>query len=96
MGAEFSHKSFREYLFAEQVVEVLKAYGRDIKRELAERKEEEDWKDFDSDDPRRQLCHRLAELLGPVWITLEVARHLRRLLIWEIGRASKPETDPAG
>lgn len=96
LGAEFSHKSFREYLFAEQVIEVLKAYGSEVEGVLAERKSEDYWKDFESSDPRRKLCHRLAELLGPVWVTREVARHLRRLLIWEIGRATGRETDSVG
>jgi hypothetical protein len=95
LGAEFSHKSFREYLFAEQVVEVLKAYGREVGSELSERGSEHYWKDFDSDDPRRRLCERLTELLGPVWMTREVARHLRRLLAWEIGRAAGPVADHA-
>jgi hypothetical protein len=89
LGAEFSHKSFREYLFAEQIVEVVKSYGRDAKSGLPERTEEEYWKDFDEGDPRRALCHRLAELLGPVWLTPEVSGHLRRLLEWEIERASE-------
>lgn len=96
LGAEFSHKSFREYLFAEQVVEVLKAYGRQVKEKLPERKDDDYWKDFDSSDPRRELCHRLTEILGPVWLTPEVARHVGSLLAWEIGRAAKPETDPMG
>jgi hypothetical protein len=95
LGAEFSHKSFREYLFAEQVVEVLKAYGRNVEEELVECKSADYWKDFDSDDPRQQLCHRLAELLGPVWMSREVALHLRRLLVWEIGRIGQSEVDRA-
>lgn len=95
LGAEFSHKSFREYLFAEQVVEVLKDYGR-VAGVQVERPSEEYWKDFGDTDPRRKLCHRLAELLGPVWVTREVASHLRRLLAWEIGRAGEPEADRIG
>jgi len=96
LGAEFSHKSFREYLFAEQVVEVLKAYSRKVDGELSERGVEHYWKDFESDDPRGKLCERLTELLGPVWMTLEVARHLRRLLAWEIGRAAGFVVDHVG
>ncbi len=97
LGAEFSHKSFREYLFAEQVIESLKDYGRNVVSYLAERKGGDYWKDFDNDDLRRKLCHRLAELLGPVWVTREVAGHLRRLLVWEIGRdTDEPETFRTG
>ncbi|HEX5720369.1 MAG TPA: pentapeptide repeat-containing protein [Thermoanaerobaculia bacterium] len=95
LGAEFSHKSFREYLFAEQVVELLKGYGREVNGVLDERRDEDYWKDFDIDDPRRKLCERLTALLGPVWITREVVRHLRRLLAWEIGRAAGSVTDRA-
>lgn len=90
LGVEFSHKSFREYLFAEQVVEVLKDYGRTARPSLPERQEL--WKDFDDGDERKVLCHRLTELLGPAWVTREVALHLRQLLAWEISNA---ETDVA-
>lgn len=89
LGVEFSHKSFREYLFAEQVIEALKIYGHKAAANLPER--EEFWKDFEATDPRRELCHRLAELLGPVWVTPEVGRHLRGLLAWEIARAKDSE-----
>ncbi|MCH9649546.1 MAG: pentapeptide repeat-containing protein [Deltaproteobacteria bacterium] len=91
LGAEFSHKSFREYLFAEQVVEELKAYGRLNDSRLPEKDETNYWKDFEVGDPRRKLCHRLAELFGPVWITPEVSGHVRRLLDWEINRVRGKE-----
>ncbi len=82
LGVEFSHKSFREYLFAEQVVAVLKTYGHKAPASLPAR--QEGWRDFEDGDPRKALCHRLAELLGPTWVTNEVALHLRQLLAWEI------------
>lgn len=94
LGAEFSHKSFREYLFAEQVIEVLKSYGHEP--DIMERPKEDHWKDFGETDPRKRLCNRLAEILGPVWTTREVAYHLQRLLVWEIGRAAESEKDSAG
>lgn len=91
LGVEFSHKSFREYLFAEQVIEALKSYGHNAPANLPER--EVFWKDFDQVDPRHELCHRLAALLGPVWVTPEVGRHLRGLLTWEIARAADAELE---
>jgi hypothetical protein len=45
LGCEFLHKSFREYLFAEGVVEILKSYGRKVTAALPER--ELYWKEFD-------------------------------------------------
>ncbi len=96
LGAEFSHKSFREYLFAEQVVEELKRYGREARSNLPERDKDLYWQDFPDDDERKQLCYRLAELLGPVWMTPEVAHHLRSLLSWEIARASDQKVETVG
>lgn len=96
LGAEFSHKSFREYLFAEQVIEELKAYGRRAPDYLPERSRDLYWKDFPENDPRHQLCHRLAWLLGPVWVTPEVSGHLKRLLWWEIACAAEPGREAEG
>ena len=87
LGVEFSHKSFREYLFAEQVVAVLEDYGRKVSAPLPER--ELFWRDFNEADPRRDFCHRLAELLGPVWVTPEVALHLHFLLAGKIASAGQ-------
>jgi hypothetical protein len=53
LGAEFLHKSFREYLFAECIVEALKAYGRNTREDMAER--EVFWKDFEPYDKRFDL-----------------------------------------
>ena len=94
-GCEFLHKSFREYLFAEEIVETLKAYGRSASPMLSER--EPYWKDFAPRDPRYDLSRRLARLLGPGWITPEVASHLQELIVWEIDRsvAASPKTEGA-
>src|SRR5262249_46153508 len=81
LGVEFSHKSFREYLFAELLLEELKAAGRDPRLdEMPERPESEYWRDFADGDPRQKFCHRLADLMGPVWMSPEVSLHLQRLL----------------
>jgi uncharacterized protein YjbI with pentapeptide repeats len=90
LGCEFSHKTFREYLFAEAIVEALKQYARSTPEAPAERSESEYWKDYDESDPRYGLSRRLAELLGPQWLTSEVIEHLRALICWEVARARKP------
>ncbi|MDJ0676519.1 MAG: pentapeptide repeat-containing protein [Calothrix sp. MO_167.B42] len=94
-GCEFLHKSFREYLFAEGVVELLKQYGRDIKVQevysqnpqsgFAERNTY--WQDFKPEDPRYKLTRDLSELFGVRWITPEIKNHLQQLLTWEIQRS---------
>ncbi|MCP4249727.1 MAG: hypothetical protein GY778_22015, partial [bacterium] len=73
--------------FAEQVVEILKDYGRNAEADLPERSGSHYWRDFDEQDPRKALCSRLAEMLGPKWMTPDVAAHLSQLLSWEIARA---------
>jgi uncharacterized protein YjbI with pentapeptide repeats len=85
LGCEFTHKAFREYLFAEAIVEALKNYGRRITEVLPER--EPYWKDFDSDiDPRGSFSEEIAALIAPHWLAPEVIVHLENLLQWEIGR----------
>lgn len=83
-GCEFSHKSFREYLFAEQIVEELKRFGSEVVR-LQER--EPYWQDFESTDPRRDFAHRMTKLLGPQWITREVGNYVTELIDWEVLRS---------
>jgi uncharacterized protein YjbI with pentapeptide repeats len=86
LGCEFAHKSFREYLFAETVVETLKDYGGKCQGNLPERNDY--WKDFDESDRRYNLSRELAKLLVPQWLTPEVIRHLDNLIQWEINRPS--------
>jgi hypothetical protein len=86
LGCEFTHKAFREYLFAEETVEAMKNAARDIKNDLAERPDSLYWKDFDAGDPRRKASEELATLLAPQWLTAEVVRHLGSLLEWEVRR----------
>ena len=86
LGCEFLHKSFREYLFAECIVQALKDYrGKDTHRTSLERKY---WKDFEDDDDLFGFSRALGELLSPQWLSLEVVAHLERLLPWEIARSS--------
>ncbi|MFL6215859.1 MAG: pentapeptide repeat-containing protein [Blastocatellia bacterium] len=88
-GCEFGHKSFREYLFAEGIIEALKEYGRNQHRMLSERANY--WEDFDPNDAgdfRHEFSRSLSELLASQWLTPEVQRHLQRLVEWEITRAA--------
>ncbi|SPE37662.1 conserved hypothetical protein [Candidatus Sulfopaludibacter sp. SbA6] len=85
LGCEFTHKSFREYLFAEEIVEHLKAYGRLDDTPSAQRSPY--WKEFAEGDPRRKATHALARLIAAQWLTPEVVAHLQQLLEWEIRRA---------
>jgi len=96
LGCEFLHKSFREYLFAEGVVEILKAYGRKVKAPLPER--ELYWREFDPSDFRYHLSRDLSSLLAPQWISQEVNGHLEELLRWEIGQRQpgQPDVKPPG
>ena len=91
-GCEFQHKSLREYLFAEAIIEVL----RDLPAELL-RLGRANFPlphlrgafsvAFEESDPSRLLAQRLVLLLGPQWMSPEVLIHVERLLKWEIGRA---------
>ncbi len=85
-GCEFAHKSFREYLFAEALVEVLKDYGARALPSLPPRALY--WQDFARDDPRYQLSRRLAQMLAPQWPRTETMFHVRNLIEWEIKRAA--------
>lgn len=89
LGCEFVHKAFREYLFAEEIVEVLKQYGRDAvacpePRQLY-------WKDFSTTDPRFSFSRRLTALVGRRWLAPEVVAHVLRLIEWELSRGDEAE-----
>lgn len=84
-GCEFIHKTFREYLFAECLVETLKGIGTEIKPGPPRAPY---WKDFAADDPRFHAVQRLLPLLAAQWLTPEVSRHLHALLNWEIVRST--------
>lgn len=91
LGCEFAHKSFREYLFAESIVEALKDFGRKQKQTPPPR--ETYWEDFlegRPNDSRFDFSRKLSELLSPQWLTPEVRRHIQNLIAWEIERTVKP------
>ena len=90
LGCEFAHKSFREYLFAEAIVEALKNYGLDERSVTPQAK---GWQDFAPTDPRYALSRKLAELLAPQWVRPEVYNYLWALLTWEIKRIDDDKTE---
>lgn len=97
LGCEFLHKSFREFLFAEAVVEQLKDYGRALGENTQpppQKPKNDYWKDFD--DQRGLLARELAQLLAQQWITSEVAAHIQVLIRWEIERADRKMADDEG
>jgi uncharacterized protein YjbI with pentapeptide repeats len=90
-GCEFAHKSFREYLFAERIIETLKEYGRGLTEREAERPPSRDyWRDFSRDEDRLRydFSRELAYLLAPQWVAPNVWGHLQHLIEWEISRAA--------
>ncbi len=95
LGAEFLHKSFREFLFAEAIVETLKQYGRTAPEKLDEQSSTRYEADFGEGDPRRDLSRRLGKLLGPQWLTKEVCLFVEGLLRWELARSHGAEKESA-
>ena len=89
-GCEFLHKSFREYLAAEAIVEILKEYSR-IPQSGTMPERAPYWRDFDGSDPRWWLSRKLGEALTPQWLTQEISKHLDRLLQWEIQREANTQ-----
>src|SRR5262249_43812697 len=56
-GIEFAHKSFREYLFAEHIVETLKKFGDSLSSDMPRRSKH--WLNFARDDARHKLAQTL-------------------------------------
>lgn len=89
-GCEFAHKSFREYLFAECIVETMKMFGRNLTQKNVGRWPTRNaWRDFSREEDRRryEFSRAMARLLAPQWITPNVWGHLRGLIEWEIERS---------
>lgn len=94
LGCEFAHKSFREYLFAEAILEALKHYGRHQRHPPPPR--DTYWEDFLEGRPtdlRFAFSRKLSELLAPQWLTVEVRKHLQHLIGWEIERTANPSDE---
>jgi hypothetical protein len=95
-GCEFLHKTFREYLFAEGIVETLKAQARKQTSVVERRHPDLYWEDFPQSRPgdqRFELSRALGELASPQRITPETAGHLDALLQWELARSSAQYTE---
>ena len=88
-GCEFLHKSFREYLAAEAIIEVLKDYGNRAQPDLAERAIY--WRDFTIEDARWLMSRKFGEVFCAQWLSKEIRDHLRELLHWEVDRAVNQE-----
>ncbi|MEP7340019.1 MAG: pentapeptide repeat-containing protein, partial [Acidobacteriota bacterium] len=89
-GCEFAHKSFREYLFAECIVETMKAFGRGLtKRDVERWPKRNFWRDFspEEDRDRFEFSRSMAELLAPIWFMPSIWGHLHSLIEWEIYRS---------
>jgi hypothetical protein len=91
-GCEFTHKSFREYLFAEAIVEALK---RNAALPGSNPPRSAYWREFEDGDPRHALAEELGLMLAPQWprwetwrIRWEVWRHVVWLISWEVSRAA--------
>jgi uncharacterized protein YjbI with pentapeptide repeats len=83
LGCEFLHKSFREYLFAEAVVAVLKDISGNASGPLPAPKIEY-WQDFADGTSQFKASRALARLLAPQWLTFDVRAHILWLLKTEI------------
>ena len=86
-GCEFLHKSFREYLAAEAIVELLKDNSKFSTESLPEKSPRAYWTEFAVNDARFRLSRKLGEALSAKWLSSDVKGHLYELLLWEIKRA---------
>lgn len=89
-GIEFAHKSFREYLFAECIVEAMKSFGRGLTEQDVKRWPKRNyWRDFSEVEDRKRFdfSRAMGDLLAPQWIQPNVRNHLRGLIEWEINRS---------
>jgi uncharacterized protein YjbI with pentapeptide repeats len=94
LGNEFVHKSFREFFFAEGIVELLREYGRTVPEALPARSPF--WKDFQREDPRFQLSRCLVRRLGPQWLTPEVVGYLTDLLVLDMRPGGSDDSSGSG
>lgn len=93
LGCEFLHKSFREYLYAEAIIEKLKEHGRKLSGTSAMR--EQYWADFQESDPRRHFSRNLSQMLCSRPLTAEIETHIANLIDWDIARSIEKEKENA-
>lgn len=90
LGCEFLHKSFREYLFAESIVQALNdALVPPLHFEHSTGAESMFALDFPPHSVEFKASRRLAYLLAPQWLSHEVEAHLR----WLLDRAARDEPE---
>ena len=90
LGCEFLHKSFREYLFAEAIVQALEdALEEPARFEAPAGTPDAFARDFPQDTVEFKASRRLAYLLAPQWLSREVEGHLAWLLV----RAAKADPE---
>ncbi|MEI8020136.1 MAG: pentapeptide repeat-containing protein, partial [Schlesneria sp.] len=85
LGCEFLHKSFREYLFAESVVQALVSATPEVPG-TSQNGPLPYWQDFAPNTSIHTLSRKLSRLLAPNWMTKEVRGHLFWLLEQEIDK----------
>ena len=82
-GIEFLHKSFREYLFAEAVVEILLEYGAGAQPSLPERQNH--WEEFSEKDSRYTILRaKLCPILAAQSLTGEIEVYVVSLIFWHL------------
>jgi Pentapeptide repeats (8 copies)/TIR domain len=90
LGCEFLHKSFREYLFAEGIVQALiDALEPPVQHEQPSAAEGAFALDFPPESVEFKASRRLAYLLAPQWLSREVEEHLR----WLLDRAAREDPE---
>jgi hypothetical protein len=82
LGCEFLHKSFREYLFAEAIVDRLEEVAGQRSGPL-DPPQRPYWKDFEEGGVWHRASRELSKLLAPQWFTPEIRGHV----FWLLGRA---------
>jgi uncharacterized protein YjbI with pentapeptide repeats len=82
LGCEFLHKSFREYLFAEAIVNRLEEVAEQRSGSI-EPPQRSYWKDFEEGSLWYRASRELSKLLAPQWFTPEIRGHV----FWLLSRA---------
>ena len=87
VGCEFLHKSFREYLFAERIFDLLRQFHDEYGDKLLPAPDVEYWEEFREGSVQREASRALAALLAPQWMTAEVQTQLFWLIEGDIEAA---------
>ena len=89
VGCEFLHKSFREYLFAERIFDLLRQFHEEHGDSPLKAPDVAYWEEFREDSVQFKASRALAALLAPQWMSAEVQTHL----FWLIEKDIDAETD---